>query len=108
MIDKRLLIDSVTIEKVVERDDWGKERFDGLLVLSPVRFDRAITLTHGGKEDTMRKPGVIFLYTRYCNVRLDDSYIGGRVVGNGQTYRVIGIVPISLYHKVIGYEIEVI
>lgn len=108
MIDKRLLIDSVTMEEVVGRDEWGKESYGEPVALSPVRFDRAVTLTHGAKDETQRKPGVIFLYTRYCNVQLDDRYIGGRVVDGDQTYKVVGVIPIALYKKVVGYEIEVI
>ena len=108
MIDKRLLIDSVQIEKVLDRDEWGKESYGGTLTLSPVRFDRATTLTHGSKDDTQRKPGVIFVYSRYCKVILDDSYVDGRIIDGDKKYKVIGIIPISLYKKVIGYEIEVI
>ena len=39
---------------------------------------------------------------------LDDSYIDGRIIDGDKKYKVIGIIPISLYKKVIGYEIEVI
>lgn len=108
MIDKRLLIDSVQIERVLGRDEWGKESYGSTLTLSPVRFDRATTLTHGSKDDTQKKLGVIFVYSRYCKVVLDDSYIDGRVIDGDKKYKVIGIIPISLYKKVIGYEIEVI
>lgn len=111
MIDKRLLIDSVTIEKVIERDEWGKEAYGSMLSLSPVRFDRSTTLKHNeqnAKDEIERKPGVVFVYTKFCKVALDESYIGGRLTDGDQAYRVVGVIPISLFKKQIGYEIEVV
>lgn len=111
MIDKRLLIDSVTIEKVIGRDEWGKEAYGDKLSLSPVRFDRSTTLKHNSqnaKDEIERKPGIVFVYTKFCPVSLDESYIDGRLTDGNLSYRVVGLIPISLFKKQIGYEIEVV
>ena len=67
-IDKRTLIDSVTIQKVGSKDDWGKKTFLPPVLLSPVRFDRdfdapgTINNPAGKKNPSYQKPGVIFVY----------------------------------------------
>ena len=41
VIDKRTLVDSVTIAKPTgKKDGWGKDEFSYPILLSPVRFDR--------------------------------------------------------------------
>ena len=114
-IDKRTLIDSVTIQKVGSKDDWGKKTFLPPVVLSPVRFDRdfdapgTVNNPSGRKNPSYQKPGVIFVYPRYCAVEIDESYREGVVKDGSREYIITKIIPIMepLRNKVYCYEIEV-
>lgn len=46
MIDKRMLVDTVTIQKPTgETDVWGKVVYDEPTTLKPVRFDRQFNVS---------------------------------------------------------------
>lgn len=115
MIDKRMLVDSVTIQKPAGKDGWGKESYSDPLLLSPVRFDRnfnapgAVNNPAGGKNPSFSKPGVIFVYTQYCDVQLDKSYRNGLIKDGEDEYIVNKVIPVyyPFKKKVYCYEIEV-
>lgn len=110
MIDKRMLIDSVTIQKPIEKDDWGKETYSEPLLLSPCKFDRSISYTGSGKSRSELMTSTVIVYPRYCPVRLDKTFVGGIVKDGDNEYVVKKILP--QYHpftrKILAYEIEVI
>lgn len=110
MIDKRLLIDKATIEKVTGKDEWGKEEYGVPLFLSPVKFDRSSAFVGSGKSRSESKPSVLFVYPRYCDVVLDGSYRGGRLTVDGEEYIIRQV--ITQYQpftkKVLCYEVEVV
>ena len=43
MVDKRALVDSVTIQKQEDKDDWGKASYSDPLLLSNVRMHQALS-----------------------------------------------------------------
>lgn len=115
MIDKRMLVDSVTIQKPASKDDWGKESYSTPLLLSFVRFDRnynapgSVNNPAGAKNPTFSKPSVLFVYTKYCDVKIDDSYRDGILKDGEQEYTINKIIPVyyPFRKKVYCYEIEV-
>lgn len=116
VIDKRTLVDSVTISKPTgKKDGWGKEEFSDPILLSPVRFDRnfdgpgSVNNPSGQKNPSFRAPGVIFVYPRYCNVEIDSSYRNSIVKDGDDEYIVNKIIPVyePFKRKVFCYEIEV-
>lgn len=115
VIDKRTLTDSITIQKVGAKDDWGKKEYLPPVYLNPVRFDRSfdapgtVNNPAGKKNPSYQKPGVIFVYPQYCPVELDESYREGIVKDGSREYIVTKILPIMepLRDKVYCYEIEV-
>lgn len=115
MVDKRALVDSVTIQKRSEKDDWGKGLYSAPLLLSPVRFDRnynapgAINNPAGTKNPMYSKPSVLFVYTQYCDVQIDDTYRSGIIKDGDREYIINKIIPVyyPFKNKVYCYEIEV-
>lgn len=115
MVDKRALVDSVTIQKQADKDDWGKESYSAPLLLSHVRFDRnynapgAINNPAGTKTPMYSKPSVLFVYTQYCNVQIDDTYRSGIIKDGDREYIINKIIPVyyPFKNKVYCYEIEV-
>ena len=108
MIDKRLLNDSVMISKVVGKDDWGKETYSPPTQLTPVRFDKSSVINYSSRDETFSKPSVIYVYTRYCDIHLDDTWLKGKVEDETGDYIIQTINPIALFKRIVGYEIEVI
>nr|DAE55435.1 MAG TPA: Minor capsid protein [Caudoviricetes sp.] len=110
MIDKRMLPDSVKIQKPTGKDDWGKETYSEPLLLSPCKFDRVLSHTGSGSNRSETKPSTVIVYPQFCPVELDKSYLGGVVDDDGTIYLVRSIIP--QYHpltrKLLAYEIEVI
>ena len=110
MIDKRLLVDSVKIQKLQEKDKWGKEVYEKPLLLSPVRFDRVFSHEGTGNHRSESKSSVLLVYPRYCPVVLDQTYLGGRVLADGQEYLIRKVIPQyqPFTKKILCYEVEVV
>lgn len=110
MIDKRILIDTVTIQKPTGKDKWGKDEQSAPLTLSPVKFDRNFDFTGTGNHRSESKPSVLLVYPMYCPVELDESYRGGTVNDGQRDYIIKQVIP--QYHpfkkKVLCYEVEVV
>lgn len=113
MIDKRLLIHSVTIEKVEGVDEWGKESYSKPLKLAPVRFDRSVETKHVDKvhnEEKTSKLGTVYVYPTACKTPIDDSFLNAKVSDGMGDYRVTKIT--TEYHPMNGrvfcYELDVI
>ena len=112
MIDKRLLVDTVTIRKITgEKDGWGKDMMEkSPVTLKPVRFDRQYQVQGTQNNRTEAKPSTLFVYPKHCPVTLDDTYINAIVKDGQHEYRVLSITPVSYPHnnKVFCYELECI
>ncbi|HEM3505249.1 UNVERIFIED_CONTAM: putative minor capsid protein [Streptococcus suis] len=108
MIDKRLLQDVVTVRKVEGKDDFGDVSYSDTLDVKPVRFDRSVVVAGSDNSKTRRKVGVIYVYPRFADVTVDDSWLGAKVNDGMRDYLVTGYQPNYLNGKIFSYEIEVI
>ncbi|HER0083228.1 TPA: minor capsid protein [Streptococcus pyogenes] len=110
MIDKRLLIDKLQVKLVKEKGDYGGFVYDEPFILSPVRFDR--NLSTAGKDNARQetKPSVIFIYSKYCKVAADRTWVDAAVLDGNTEYIVDKVIPVyhPLTNKVFCYEVEVI
>ncbi len=108
-IDKRLLVDTVTIQKATgEKDGWGKAMLESPVTLSPVRFDRQYQVQGSQNNRKESKPSILFVYSKYCPVVLDDTYLNAIVNDGKRDYRVIALVPVAYPNrsKIFCYEVE--
>nr|DAE98571.1 MAG TPA: Minor capsid protein [Caudoviricetes sp.] len=111
MIDKRLLVDAVTIQKATgEKDGWGKVILESPVTLKPVRFDRQYQVQGTKNNRTESKPSTLFVYPKHCPVTLDDTFINAVIKDGQREYRVTSVIPVSYPHnsKVFCYELECI
>ena len=111
MIDKRMLVDTVTIQKPAgEKDGWGKVIYDEPKTLKLVRFDRAVSHTGSGQNRTENNFSVLMVYPKYTPIELDDSWLNGLVNDTHRDYIIRKIIP--QYHPfkytILCYEVEVI
>lgn len=110
-IDKRLLVDAVTIQKPTgETDGWGKLTLDALITLKPVRFDRQYQTQGTQNNRTASKPSVLFVYPKYCPIVLDETFENAVINDGKREYRVTTVIPVSYPHndKIFCYEVECI
>lgn len=110
MIDKRLLVDEVTLKKALGPDKWGKESYGAPEVLAPVRFDRVFAHIGTANHRSDNKPSVLLVYPRFCPVELDDSYLGAKLSDGDRDYIVRQIIPQChpFKNEVVCYEVEVV
>ena len=110
MIDKRMLVDSLTAKKVIGKDGWGKPIYSEPVALSPVRFDRSIATIQANKADQWRKTGTVFVYTRYVAEIFDESWLHGVINDGDRDYTIVAIAPqySPFTLKVLCYELDVI
>lgn len=110
-IDKRLLVDTVTIQKTTEeKDGWGKVVLSSPVTLKPVRFDRQYQVQGTQNSRKESKPSLLFVYPKYCPVILDDTFQNAIVNDGQRDYRVTSVIPVSYPHKqkIFCYEVECI
>lgn len=108
-IDKRLLVDTVTFQKPTEeKDGWGKVILESPVTLKPVRFDRQYQVQGTQNNRKESKPSVLFVYSKYCPVILDDTFENAIINDGKREYRVTSVVPVSYPHKqkIFCYEVE--
>nr|DAP40211.1 MAG TPA: Minor capsid protein [Caudoviricetes sp.] len=110
MIDKRMLVDTVTIQKPAETDKWGKETYSDPITLKNVRFDRSTSHAGSGQNRSENNFSVLLVYPKYTPIELDDSWLNGRVNDTHRDYIIRKIIPQyhPFNHKILCYEIEVI
>lgn len=110
MIDKRLLVDTVTIAKVADVDSWGKATYAEPVTLSSVRFDRSIEQNGQSNHRNEAKPSVLFVYPKFRPIELDDSFLGAKVSHDDRDYIVRKVVPHPYPFKkdTFCYEVEVV
>lgn len=115
MIDKRMLVDFVTIQLEIDKDEWGSPVYGEPFTLSPVRFDRNLETSgdksiggNGIREYT--KPSVLYVYPEHCNVSADNSWINAKLADEYGEYLVKKVIPHKhpFANKIFSYEIEVI
>lgn len=108
MIDKRLLQDAVIVRKVAGRNDFGDVSYSDALDIKPVKFDRSVSVTGTNNSKTKEKAGVIYVYPKFANVTVDDSWLGAIANDGVRDYTITGYQPNFLNGKIFSYEIEVI
>lgn len=111
VIDKRMLVDAVTIKKLTgETDGWGKVMYDEPTTLKSVRFDRQFNVNGSTNNRSESKPSVLFVYPKYCPVVLDKSFENGLINDGKRDYKIRSVIPVYYprQNKVFCYEVEVI
>lgn len=108
MIDKRLLKDAISVRKVAGRNDFGDVSYSDPLDIKLVRFDRSVSITGTNNSKTRQKAGVVYIYPKFANVTVDDSWLGAIVNDGARDYTITGYQPNFLNGKIFSYEIEVI
>ena len=110
MIDKRMLVDSVKVTLVGPPDKWGKQTDLLTLALNNVRFDVATNSNSSGRNSNINRTSTLFVYPKYCNVTVDDSWLDAKVIYAGHEYTIQSyetlLHPFS--QRVFCYEIGVI
>ncbi|MDK2844124.1 MAG: hypothetical protein PWP69_916 [Enterococcus sp.] len=110
MIDKRMLVDSVEVTLVGPPDKWGKQTELSTLALNNVRFDVATNLNSANRNSNINRTSTLFVYPKYCNVTVDDSWLDAKVIYAGHEYTIQSyetlLHPFS--QRVFCYEIGVI
>ncbi|CAI3320403.1 minor capsid protein [Enterococcus cecorum] len=110
MIDKRMLVDSVAITLVGPPDKWGKQTELSTLALNNVRFDVATTSNSSGRNSNINRASTLFVYPKYCNVVVDDTWLDAKVIYAGHEYTVQSYETLihPFNRQVFCYEIGVI
>lgn len=110
MIDKRMLVDSVKVTLVGPPDKWGKQTELSTLKIENVRFDVATNLNSANRNSNINRTSTLFVYPKYCNVVVDDSWLDAKVVHNGHEYTVQSYETLlhPFNRQVFCYEIGVI
>lgn len=110
MIDKRMLVDSVEVTLVGQPDKWGKKTELSTLTLGNVRFDVATNLNSANRNSNINRTSTLFVYTKYCNVTVDDSWLDAKVIYAGHEYTVQSYETLihPFNRQVFCYEIGVI
>lgn len=110
MIDKRMLVDSVAITLVGPPDKWGKQTELSTLVLNNVRFDVATNSNSSGRNSNINRVSTLFVYPKYCNVVVDDTWLDAKVIYAGHEYTIQSYETLihPFNRQVFCYEIGVI
>lgn len=112
MIDKRLLTDTVVVSLVGDKDRWGKFTYQEPFEVKHVRFDRSSIDKSSSIQSltniTRNKSGTIFIYPKFSNVVVDDSWLQANITDQHGEYKVISFETNYLGRKVFSYEITVI
>ncbi|AME09666.1 hypothetical protein AXE85_05630 [Gemella sp. oral taxon 928] len=112
MIDKRLLTDTIKVSLVNEKDKWGKASYAPFFEVKYVRFDRSSidksTNTQNLTNITRNKSGTIFIYLKFADVKVDDSWLQAKIIDKHGEYKVISFEVNYLGKKVFSYELSVI
>ena len=110
MIDKRMLVDSVEVTLVGSPDKWGKQTELSTLTLGNVRFDVATNLNSANRNSNINRTSTLFVYPKYCNVTVDDSWLDAKVIYAGHEYSIQSYETLihPFNRQVFCYEIGVI
>lgn len=112
MVDKRLLKDSISVSLAGEKDNWGKVKYQKPFEVENVRFDRSSIdksiNTQILTNISRLKSGTIFIYPKYSNVEVDDSWLQAKINDYHGEYKVIGIETNYFRNKVFSHELTVI
>ncbi|WP_017767667.1 MULTISPECIES: putative minor capsid protein [Streptococcus] len=108
MIDKRLLTDTISVRKVAGKNIYGDESYSDPSDIKPVRFDRSVQVVGTNNSKTRQNVGKVFIYPRFVDVTVDDSWLGALVNDGVRDYLVTGYEVNTLNGKIFSYEVEVI
>lgn len=110
MIDKRMLVDSVEVTLVGPPDKWGKKSELITQTLDNVRFDVTTNLNSANRNSNINRTSTLFVYPKFCDVIVDDSWLDAKIIHNGHEYTIQSyetlLHPFS--QRVFCYEIGVI
>lgn len=112
MIDKRFLTDTVEVSLAGEKDKWGKITYKEPFEVKNVRFDRSSldksTSTQNLTNITRNKSGTLFIYPKFNNVVVNDSWLQAKITDQHGEYKVISFETNYFGNKVFSYELTVI
>ena len=108
MIDKRLLTDMITVQLKGSKNAYGDVEMLSEIVVKPVRFDRSTAVSGLDNSHSKTSAGTIFIYPRFSDVVIDDSWIGAKVSDGIKRYTVVSYLSNYLNGRIFSYEIEVI
>ena len=108
MIDKRLLQDTINVQKVQEKNDFGDLTYSEPLTVKSVRFDRYVSIKGVDNSKTKDKTGTVFIYPSISKVNVDDAWLEAIISDGSRDYIVKSIQPNYLNGKLFSYEIGVI
>lgn len=108
MIDKRLLTDAISVRKDAGKNQYGDVTYSDPFEIKPVKFDRSIQVVGSNNSKTRQKVGKVFIYPKFVNVIVDDSWLGAIINDGARDYIVTGYDVNYLNGKVFSYEVEVI
>lgn len=108
MIDKRLLTDTVIVQKVQKENDFGDLTYSEPLAVKHVRFDRSSSVSGANNSKKKDRTGTIFIYPAISGVKVDNSWDEATVSDGANTYIVKSHEPNYLNGKIFSYEVEVI
>ena len=113
-VDPKWLINSVTIKKVLKKNEWGEPSYDKPLKIERVRVD--LTPTYGGSDNerSLVANGVIFLYSEFSIPfqEITQDYLNSVLLIDEftQEYLIKQISPLFNVEdgSLFGYELEVL
>lgn len=100
--------DAITVRKVAGKNDFGDESYSDPLDIKPVRFDRSVSVMGTENSKTRQKVGVVYIYPKFVEVTVDDSWLGAITNDGDRDYKITGYQPYYLNGKIFSYEVEVI
>lgn len=108
MIDKRLLQDTINVQKVQKKDDFGDLAYSAPFAVKSVRFDRYVSVKGTNNSKTKDKTGTVFIYPAVSKVDVDDSWLEATINDGNRDYIIKSIQPNYLNGKLFSYEIGVV
>lgn len=113
MIDKRMLKDSVTIQKKIGDDEWGKPQNEEPHFLHPVKLDRTYSRSGGqNARSEEKRSSVLLIYPQFTPIEIDKGFLDAKVVDVADGTEFIVKSLLVQHHpftkKVLCYELEVV
>lgn len=89
-IDSSWLVNTVIINKKVGEDDWNRTIYEPkATTFEHVRVDMTKLYSGTGNDRTITANATVFLYADHTTnfpTEIDDSWLGGKLVFNGNEY----------------------
>lgn len=104
------LIHQVIFNKVTGSDDYDKPIYGDDIAVDQVRFDSNHEYTGTGNNRVISRRGTIFIYPKYSDFDIDDSFLRAKVFFYGSEFIVTEIQPNYdvTTNEIYSYEVGVI